>query len=230
MIPNIILKVLVGSRAHGLHTPESDYDYRMVYVDPTEDVLSLNYNTQGKHSIQDEDDNQAWEIKHFLQMALKSNPTVLEVLTSPVIVETTPTGHELLDLLDAVWTPQCVYKAYQGFGRSQAKKFHQEFRSDHMNSQEIGRFAANFVRTMIQGVDLLTTGSCTPDVSQHPLHDTLVQWRQGIWSLNDIEDQMAAWKAALTVAYERAPEKEPDYGKVNTFLLNVRKQYWSHAA
>mgnify|MGYP001501964861 CR=1 FL=1 len=36
-----ILKVLVGSRAHGLSTETSDYDYRGVFVQPTETILSL---------------------------------------------------------------------------------------------------------------------------------------------------------------------------------------------
>lgn len=32
-----VLKVLVGSRAHGLHNQDSDFDYRGVYVAPTSD-------------------------------------------------------------------------------------------------------------------------------------------------------------------------------------------------
>ncbi|KKK77684.1 hypothetical protein LCGC14_2851130, partial [marine sediment metagenome] len=36
-----ILKVLVGSHAHGLATPESDRDYRGVFVTPTSDLLRI---------------------------------------------------------------------------------------------------------------------------------------------------------------------------------------------
>ena len=35
-----ILKTLVGSRAHGLETPESDEDWRSVFVRPTDGVPS----------------------------------------------------------------------------------------------------------------------------------------------------------------------------------------------
>jgi len=43
----IILKVLVGSRAHGLANKDSDYDYRAVYVLPTSKILSLGYKYKG---------------------------------------------------------------------------------------------------------------------------------------------------------------------------------------
>ena len=37
----ILLKVIVGSRAHGLAGPESDYDYRGVFLHPTSHILSI---------------------------------------------------------------------------------------------------------------------------------------------------------------------------------------------
>jgi predicted nucleotidyltransferase len=39
MTKNIILKVLVGSRAHGLANEQSDYDSRSVYVTSTKEIL-----------------------------------------------------------------------------------------------------------------------------------------------------------------------------------------------
>ena len=43
-----ILKVLVGSRAHGLARPDSDYDYRGVYVTPTRELFSLRHKLKDK--------------------------------------------------------------------------------------------------------------------------------------------------------------------------------------
>lgn len=36
-----ILKVIVGSQAHGLATPASDFDYRGVFVVPTKEILCV---------------------------------------------------------------------------------------------------------------------------------------------------------------------------------------------
>lgn len=47
MTKTVILKALVGSRAHGLHTETSDYDYRGVHVLPTRDILSLGFKYSG---------------------------------------------------------------------------------------------------------------------------------------------------------------------------------------
>ena len=38
-----ILKALVGSRAHGLNGPDSDWDWRGIYVQPTNEILSMGH-------------------------------------------------------------------------------------------------------------------------------------------------------------------------------------------
>ncbi|MBA3754046.1 MAG: nucleotidyltransferase domain-containing protein [Nitrospira sp.] len=50
-----ILKVLVGSHAHGLAGPESDQDFRSVYMRIKEEAA----------------DETAWEIDHFLQLGCR---------------------------------------------------------------------------------------------------------------------------------------------------------------
>jgi Predicted nucleotidyltransferase. len=44
--------------------------------------------------IEGKEDNTSWEIGHFLHLATKCNPTILETFLAPV-VETTPWGDEL---------------------------------------------------------------------------------------------------------------------------------------
>ncbi len=57
-----ILKVVVGSQAHGLATPESDFDYRGVFVVPTAEILSLNGTTKTTNWIEGKDDDTSWEL------------------------------------------------------------------------------------------------------------------------------------------------------------------------
>ncbi len=70
MEQNIILKVLVGSRAHGLHTEESDYDWRGVFVVPTEEIFKVGAKIKDTNWIEGKEDNTTWEIGHFMNMAV----------------------------------------------------------------------------------------------------------------------------------------------------------------
>jgi len=84
-----ILKVLVGSHAHGLATAESDFDYRAVFVQPTSEILGLGHKAQNNQWIEGDIDNTSYEIGHFLFLATKSNPTILEGF----LVEGLSVGH-----------------------------------------------------------------------------------------------------------------------------------------
>ncbi|KKK55536.1 hypothetical protein LCGC14_3073540 [marine sediment metagenome] len=81
---NMILKVLTGSRAYGLETPESDFDFHGVYVTPTSQLLAIG--PKPKESIwkEGDEDFQSWEIGRFLDLAVHCNPTVLETFVAPV--------------------------------------------------------------------------------------------------------------------------------------------------
>ena len=80
-----ILKVVVGSHAHGLAGPDSDKDFRSVFVLPTAELFRVGFKYQGTRMMKEEDDETAWEIGHFLQLALQGHPLVLETLVAPVV-------------------------------------------------------------------------------------------------------------------------------------------------
>jgi predicted nucleotidyltransferase len=65
-----ILRVLVGSQAHGLATAESDRDYRRVYVMPTEQMFHLGFKYPATQWTKTEGDETAWEIGQFLTLSL----------------------------------------------------------------------------------------------------------------------------------------------------------------
>ena len=74
-----ILKVLVGSRAHGLARPDSDYDYCGVYVTPTRELLSLRHKPKDKTWVEGaREDDTSYEVGHFLREATRSSPAMLE--------------------------------------------------------------------------------------------------------------------------------------------------------
>ena len=68
---HVILRCVVGSRAYGLDTDDSDTDYRGVYLAPPEMLWSL----YGAPEQFEDHKSQTvyWELRKFLVMALKAN-------------------------------------------------------------------------------------------------------------------------------------------------------------
>ncbi|WP_017932135.1 nucleotidyltransferase domain-containing protein [Robiginitomaculum antarcticum] len=81
----IICAIESGSRAWGFPSPNSDYDTRFIYVHRKDWYLSLN---PGRDVIElpiDADyDINGWDLKKALGLLLKSNPVMLEWLSSPI--------------------------------------------------------------------------------------------------------------------------------------------------
>ena len=77
-VPHTIFKVLVGSQAHGLATQDADYDYRCVFVIPTDDMFKLGFKQPRTQWTKGPTDETAWEVAPFLTLATQGHPLVLE--------------------------------------------------------------------------------------------------------------------------------------------------------
>lgn len=75
-----ILRCEVGSRAHGLSTPESDLDLKGVHIAYTRDFFAVGDEEKVKGSIglshSGDADAVSFEIGHFLNLAIQSNPSI----------------------------------------------------------------------------------------------------------------------------------------------------------
>ncbi|NDI97863.1 nucleotidyltransferase [Flavobacterium sp. LaA7.5] len=77
---SIIFECIAGSRAYGLDTPQSDTDIRGVFILPKNDFYSLNYVDQVNNET---NDIVYYELKKFMELCLKNNPNILELLNVP---------------------------------------------------------------------------------------------------------------------------------------------------
>jgi len=81
----ILFAIESGSRAWGFASPDSDFDVRFVYARRQDWYLSLK---PGRDVIElpliGDDDINGWDIQKALNLALKSNPVLLEWLSSPI--------------------------------------------------------------------------------------------------------------------------------------------------
>lgn len=87
----ILLAVESGSRAWGFSSPDSDYDVRFIYVRPKESYLKLKRMRDViELPIYGELDINGWDVDKTLKLLHKSNPTVFEWFSSPIVYRTTP--------------------------------------------------------------------------------------------------------------------------------------------
>ncbi len=77
---HLLLKCISGSQAYGLALPHSDTDYKGVFVLPKDEYFGLTYTDQVNNATNDE---MYYELKKFVDLLLKNNPNILELLNTP---------------------------------------------------------------------------------------------------------------------------------------------------
>ena len=86
----ILLAVESGSRAWGFASPDSDYDVRFVYIRRPEDYLRLDaIRDVIELPIDDILDINGWDLQKTLRLLYKSNPTLFEWFSSPIVYQET---------------------------------------------------------------------------------------------------------------------------------------------
>lgn len=82
----ILLAVESGSRAWGFASSDSDYDVRFIYIRDKEDYLRLNTMRDVIELPIDEVlDINGWDLQKTLRLLYKSNPTLFEWFSSPIV-------------------------------------------------------------------------------------------------------------------------------------------------
>ncbi|MCI7768011.1 MAG: nucleotidyltransferase domain-containing protein [Oscillospiraceae bacterium] len=90
-----------GSRAWGFESPDSDYDVRFIYARPRDFYLRLDKTRDViEWQLDDVWDMNGWDIKKALQLLHKSNPTMFEWNSSPIVYRTTVEWQSLNGLID----------------------------------------------------------------------------------------------------------------------------------
>lgn len=115
----LIFKAIVGSQAYGTNTPDSDLDVKGVYIQDPFDVSSFNYVPQ---TIPDKDTTY-WEVRRFLELAMSSNPTVLELLFTPedCILYEHPLFTMIKEKRDLFLSKECR-NSFMGYAKQQIYK------------------------------------------------------------------------------------------------------------
>lgn len=214
---HVIYRCVIGSRAYGLETEDSDTDLRGIYLAPAE----LQWSLYGAPDQFEDNEQQAcyWELQKFLSMALKANPNILECLYSPLVQKATPVAEELLRIRDK-FLSQMVFQTFNGYALSQFKKIEQDLRNQgHVR----WKHAMHLLRLLMTGAAILRQGHVPVHVGV--AREELLAVKRGEFTWDQVND----WRQQLHRDFEQAltetklPQR-PDYEVANKLLVWARRQ------
>ena len=153
----------MGSHLYGLNTPESDKDYLGVFIRPTKEVLSFFHNEETY--VTKEPDITLHELKKFMYLAAKGNPTVLELLFVPEYEILTLPGLMLVKHREDFLSSH-VRDSFGGYAYQQAVKLQKREAEGYVGfgpelKNRYAKHARHLLRLLYQGEELLTTGKMT---------------------------------------------------------------------
>lgn len=115
----ILYAVESGSRAWGFASTDSDYDVRFIYVRQPEYYLKLEKTRDVIELPIDELlDINGWDLNKALRLLYKSNPTLFEWFSSPIVYRKTDFCSRIAPLLEEYFSPQTSIYHYLGTAKS----------------------------------------------------------------------------------------------------------------
>ena len=115
----IIFKGIVGSKAFGTNTENSDTDIATIYMCDNSDLLGFEYK---EHEDTSKDDK-GYELNKFIKLLMNGNPNMVEILNLPedCILEKSKEWDEIQKIKDIFITKQ-LYSTFAGYGKTQILK------------------------------------------------------------------------------------------------------------
>lgn len=135
----ILYEYVRGSQLYHTNVATSDEDHGGIYIMPNDACLGLGLDYQNE--IKDaSNDKCIWEVGRFLELALSSNPTVLEALFVPddKVIYEHPVIKELRSHRDEFVTKKC-FAPFGGYAVSQIKKAQGQNKKIHWDVEQMTR-------------------------------------------------------------------------------------------
>ena len=113
-----------GSRAWGFASPDSDYDVRFIYVRPKDFYLRLEKTRDVIEWQLDETlDINGWDIQKALILLRKSNPTLFEWNSSPIVYRTTAQWQKVAAVINRYFLAKSGLYHYLSTAKSNYREY-----------------------------------------------------------------------------------------------------------
>ncbi|MGC9377015.1 nucleotidyltransferase domain-containing protein [Streptomyces sp. MH13] len=211
-----IYACVMGSRAFGLATEDSDTDRRGVFLAPAS--LFWRFEKPPTHVEGPAEEQFSWELERFCELALRANPNILECLHSPLVEYADETGRELLALREAFLSRR-AHGAFTRYAHGRRRKLDADVRT---HGAPRWKHAMHLLRLLTSARDLLRTGTLTIDVGDR--RESLLAVKRGEVPWPEVESRMSLLVEEGEEAARRSPlPAEPDRRRVEDFLVRTRR-------
>lgn len=219
----ILTKVLVGSRLHGLHNDQSDYDYRGIHISPLKDVLSPFKKVSNTNWIEGDVDNTSYELADFCKQATSGNATILEVFFSNEVIETSPIAEKMRKNWQKFIDTDRVVMASRGYASNQLNKMQLFDDIGVKDQRRTSKFAIAYCRVLWQCSEFLRTGEFKCQIDEGQLKDFLLKIKAG-WSddyIPECTERFAQLQADVTESWKKANKLKPDLDWIEEFIYEA---------
>jgi hypothetical protein len=215
---NIILKARVGSHLYGLNTEDSDEDYCGIFVRPLKELLG--FGNEEETYVYKNPDTTYHELKKYMRLAAKGNPTLLELLFCPSYAISSPGGDLLINNREAFLSNH-IRAAFGGYSYQQAIKLQKRTENGMIGfsprtSKRTEKHARHCFRLLRQGRELMETGVLNP----------VVKDKDELFAIGKLPvDQIIKLFTEEYADYQNVKSilpDEPDWNHLDEILLKIR--------
>lgn len=234
MVDNEVIRMINGSTLYGLNHETSDEDYVVIFMEPPEVVFS----NRKIHSVnlEPEVDGVGYSLRHFVQLALDGNPSVLTVLHAPIERAKAVTWFPVWKIfaLKGGFTSMRAAPRFLGYMNNQRERLGGT-RTGHIpNRPELvekygydTKYAMQALRLGMQGVEYFSTGTISSPMETN-LIELLKDVRFGKYSYEQVMSLVLETEEALIEAIAKnALPPEPDEKMIYTYVRELHEDWWS---
>jgi uncharacterized protein len=220
-----------GSHLYGFPSQDSDFDLRGTHLLPGASLWRLDEPRETDEPKVDTPDGLIEIVTHdfrkFVRLLVKRNGYVLEQLTSPLVVRTTPVHAEMLALVPGVLTRNHYYH-YRGFYHTERKEY------DRSDPKSVKKLLYAY-RVLMTGCVLLREGIVEANLQalnarfEYPFLEELVEIKRsgervGIPSDERYIRELDLLEAEMERAHRetKLPETAPARQELDDLIVRVR--------